>query len=1014
MNRQTIVVRWASLALLGLFLAVTLSVSATPPSRVSASTRSQIRSLAAQAKSTGAEADLGALLNADLPKKVSVASMNFNIKGQIRPIVGGRNFTAADVDSAEIPIYTPANGNGANPLLHDGGEWPNTGGNTQYDDGRSSFGNDWAGEFYDIDQNGHYPKAVLRYIGSHCYIFVPPMFFPTLPRGISSTEEPTPAPKSEWGLYWPDSPGMGETIYFAPATGARYLDPRYVLGSDKNSARLKLKELADEFDAMIYAKLREYYGNEPDIDGDSKIFILLDDIRDGTGTFRGYFWAGNQYPRTTIPESNEKEMIHIDLYPTFVSNPKQGYRTTAHEFVHMIHFNEGISVENGQLIEEERWLEEGWTQYGTWLYDQSHTSNVDSFIRKPDTILVEPRLSTWMGSSPFANYGASYLFVYYVMEKYGKSNPATFMRNWFRDKAVGITSIDNALRAYNTNFNDVFCDWVLANFIDRTRKADGSPLNDGKWGYNIDNDYDTTNNMGVNESLPVKYSEQVLLSKNGTARSANLSPWAADYIGISGYSGNLNLGFDGDDTVTFRCAVIKRGPQVDPAVEYFYLNDKQAGNLLIKNYGAGNTYENLVLVPIILSSGNYEKLNYIYSGTFADLKVALFPNPVFENELHVIVRTTDKFAAAPRVQMTYGGKQGYLVMTPVNDGTYLTNYSITTSGEGVIEANGTNSNGVILSNILKFSAVYYPAKSSGLLQSNFGKVSVPAGAFNKAGWVLFSTSETQTSYPGVSRISSCVNMALPAQQSAAPLQVSVPYPIKTPLGSQVGLFRETETGVQFVSRATLEGDQLSASLNQGGTLFFGVDTIAPAITGAPESAPNGRILLNVADLGAGIDPESIEVKYNQTTLPVRYDSASQKLIIDSDGLLDGNYPFDVSVSDRLGNKVSTRILARVSGTFALAQCIAWPNPARTYSRIRCAFTGANALNITGQVTILDVAGDEVTTLPLQSQGGGLYDALWNLQNRQREIVGNGVYYAIIEAWGPDGDIKERRKIAVLR
>ncbi|HNV70548.1 MAG TPA: hypothetical protein PKO06_12680, partial [Candidatus Ozemobacteraceae bacterium] len=114
------------------------------------------------------------------------------------------------------------------------------------------------------------------------------------------------------------------------------------------------------------------------------------------------------------------------------------------------------------------------------------------------------------------------------------------------------------------------------------------------------------------------------------------------------------------------------------------------------------------------------------------------------------------------------------------------------------------------------------------------------------------------------------------------------------------------------------------------------------------------------------------------------------------------------------NKISTRIQARVSGTFALAQCMAYPNPARTFSRIRCSFTGANAVNITGQVTIVDVSGDEVTTLPLQSQGGGLYDAIWNLQNRQREIVGNGVYFAIIEAWGPDGDIKERRKIAVLR
>ena len=77
--------------------------------------------------------------------------------------------------------------------------------------------------------------------------------------------------------------------------------------------------------------MKEWFGDEPDVDGDSKIFILLDDIRDGQGTYRGYFYAVNEFPRTTYPISNEKELLMIDIYPSYTSAPAQTYGTIAHE-----------------------------------------------------------------------------------------------------------------------------------------------------------------------------------------------------------------------------------------------------------------------------------------------------------------------------------------------------------------------------------------------------------------------------------------------------------------------------------------------------------------------------------------------------------------------------------------------------------------------------------------------------------------------------------------------------------
>jgi hypothetical protein len=1003
-------------ALVVLTLLALLTANQATATEISPTVRAAARAQAREAAATGGQACLSSLLNRNLPPYPTNSNGTFaGIRGNINMIVGGRNFTAADVDVAEVPFYT-VNGLGLTPLLHDGGEWPGTGGNPTNDDGRPSFGVDWAGEIYDLDRNGHYPKAVLRYIGSHCYIFVPVMFFPTLPRGISSTEEVTPAPNSNWGLYWPDTVGWGDgPYYYAPATGAKSLDPRFVLGADKNLARLKLKELADEFDGVIYPKMREYFGIEPDIDQDSKIFILLDDIRDGTGSFRGYFWAANQYPRSSISTSNEKELIYLDLFPTFALEPREGYGTIAHEFVHMIHFNEGTQVVDGQLMEEERWLEEGMTQYGQYIYNKKHTSNVDEFIKKPDTILVDPRISTWLGSSPFANYGASYLFMFYLMEKYGGANGATFMRNLVRDKSTGITSINNALRGFNTTMETVFGDWAIANFINKTRKMDQSPLNDGKWGYNVDNDYDTSNNIGVNQSLPVKFSERVILGPTGATRSAKVNSWAADYIEISGNTGNLNLGFDGDDRTQFRCAVIKRGPQVDPAVEYIYLNDKQAGNLIVQAYGAASTYDNLVLVPMVTASANYEQMNYVYSATFDDLKVALFPNPIFENFLHIILRTTDAFVAEPRLQMTYDGKQGYLVMTPVNKSTYITNYPINTSGEGLIEAWGTTTNGTILSNKLAFTAVYYPARSEGQLRASFATLDIPAGAVAKAGPIILARPDGQTSVPGIDRVSPTIDVGLPVAKTDRPLRLHLEstVPILGPIKG-LGLYRHGDAGLEYLGPATVDGAKISGEITVSGGIFAAHDTIAPLIESGKVELVGLGCEVPVTDGGSGIDPATIRASWTHGELPTTYDSGRKKLFINTRTLPTGDTDVVVKLADRAGNEAHATIRAQAAGGVGLAQVVAWPNPARAFSVVRAAWNGLGTKPARVEVKIFDTAGDEVTWMPLTDRGGGVFEARWDLRARGGREVANGTYFARVTAWADGNEITERRKIAVLR
>lgn len=969
-----------------------------------------------EARKMGVSADLGPFINEPLlnqPIEISGSSMS-GMKGSIRAIVGGRNFSAADVDNAMIP-FTTFNGYGLSNLFHDGGEWPGTNGNPTADDGVSSFGSEWAGEIYDLDGNGHYPKAVLRYIGTHCYIFVPVMFFPTLPRPLSPSEDFTPPALPEWGMYWPDSVYMQNgPYYFAPNANGTVLEPRYVLGADKNYARLRLKEMADQFDGIIYPKMREHFGNEPDIDGDPKVFILLDDIRDGSGSYRGYFWAGNQFPITSQALSNEKELLNIDIFPSFSSFQADTYGTVAHEFVHMIIYNEGYYLENNVLKGMERWLEEGLTQYGQYLYDGKVTSNLDEFIKKPDVILADDRVNeVWLGSSPFANYGASFLWMFYLVEKYGASNLPGFLRTMIRYRDGGMGSVDAVLKPFNTDAKSVFADWAIANYLDKTRKRDGSLLNDGKWGYNVDNDNDTTNDLGKYEKLPVKFSEKVLLTGPVTARSSNVNPWAADYIEISGNTGNLNIGFDGSDKGQFKAAIIKRGPDVDTSVEFLYLNDRQTGNLIIQNYGAGSTYENIVLVPMVLHNNNFNKLSYVYSASFDDLKVAIFPNPTFENELHIIVRTDKKFSSEPRLQMTYEGEQGYLVMVPVNDSTYITNYSLKRSGEGAIVANGTNADGVILSNQIKFSAVYYPPNSQGLLTASFVTLDVPAGSLRNGGTVVVAATENVVSYRELTRLSRNVDVTLPVAKAEAAIGIEVPlisdYACDS---SRVGIYRATSSGARWIGSASVADKHAKGHIDVSGSIFIAADEVAPVISANAESERGGWLRLKVSDNGSGINEQTIKASCNKISLPVKVSNG--EVWVHAVSVADGDREIFVEAADNAGNVARATVRGLVVGATSLVQISTYPNPARNFANIRVSFSGPAATTAEARVKIYDTAGHKVSEMPLTNLGSGDYEARWDLTNSKGKAVANGLYYAEVKASLSGESTKERRKIAVLR
>ena len=97
-------------------------------------------------------------------------------------------------------------------------------------------------------------------------------------------------------------------------------------------------------------------GGDGGKDGDLRIQILIYDIVDNSGNVMasGFFWGKDFYPSGSETKSNLAEIFYLDAsqmngYPDYM------YSTLAHEFQHMIHFNQKV-VKNG--VGSEAWYNE--------------------------------------------------------------------------------------------------------------------------------------------------------------------------------------------------------------------------------------------------------------------------------------------------------------------------------------------------------------------------------------------------------------------------------------------------------------------------------------------------------------------------------------------------------------------------------------------------------------------------------------------------------------------------------
>jgi hypothetical protein len=302
--------------------------------------------------------------------------------------------------------------------------------------------------------------------------------------------------------------------YFRSWATLRYITPHLYMwvedGYDVDQD--SLIRSAERFENETYPTNRHFFGSEwtPGVDNDPHVNIFNGNVP-GVG---GYYSSADEYSHLVNPYSNEREMFYINLDN---ARPGNDYYDgiLAHEFQHMIHWHTDRN--------EDTWVNEGCSELAAYLngYDVGAANRI--FSRTPDT-----QLTAWADDPNLAgpNYGGSYLFMVYFLERFGDE----VLRQVVASKADGIAGFDGVLadRGLGVTFEDVFADWLIANYLD------DPDLGGGRYGYR---------NLEVERSAVEATYDQY------PAGAAAVHQYGADYIELQAGEGDVVVHFTGSTTV---------------------------------------------------------------------------------------------------------------------------------------------------------------------------------------------------------------------------------------------------------------------------------------------------------------------------------------------------------------------------------------------------------------------------------------------------------------------------------
>jgi len=301
--------------------------------------------------------------------------------------------------------------------------------------------------------------------------------------------------------------------------------------------------LTDQFDTVIWPVDTEVFGTPGFPVTDIYIYPI-----DGPGGVGGYYSGGNDLYADSDDLSWMLEIL-------------------AHEFQHLIHSSKDSN--------ENSWVNEGCADlaiqlcYGFFDNTTSLNSHINYFEANTDNDLT-------VFQNQLYDYGSSYAFLSYFHEHFGGN--AT-VKALVADPANGVQGFSNRLVGTGETFASVFRNWTVANYLNNGSIAPA-------FGYS---------NLSIKvQGIPV--------SAYPFSRNTTVNRWAADYHIFLAEGADLELAFDGSDTVPFEVVLGKVG--IDPvpsSVERLAQDAGKSGNITVPRLGMD--YSEVVMITSATTSG---------------------------------------------------------------------------------------------------------------------------------------------------------------------------------------------------------------------------------------------------------------------------------------------------------------------------------------------------------------------------------------------------------------------------
>ena len=782
------------------------------------------------------------------------------------------------------------------------------------------------------------------------------------------------------------------------------------LGRFGDNPATVIEQVKDTFDNLVYPTVTDWFG-EPKIPQElnlpnEKIYIFLTDIVDQfeEGYIAGYF----DHRDIEGLWGNQKPVFFMDIKPGLPGEPGDKnnpfYRTLAHEFQHMVNF---LCRHNKKIESEQRWLDEGLAMFSEYIFSGRVGSStnrfppsphLEKFLGNPQVNLTANSKESWFSEETlYRQYGGSFLFVWYLVEKYagnGQIAQMNFVKELVDSSHNGSKGIDDVLNRRGSNFSEAFINWTMACYLD----LEG--INKNLWYFNNKED-----SFGPSaRAFPVNgirhlYSKETSSFVGADGTSVPNSINAEQLTG----SGTVNIKFMGDSGLT--PYILRIGNDNTHSMQKIFLDASGTADILVDL----DQNKKVVIAPVAIKPEQEveDQYSYSYHANTSGLLLYPIPNPAFSDQFIVILKSFGKpITATPSLRISFNNIIDSPKFSPANDerNLFVAHYRVPGSGQGqAMVYSGEDSCS------FSFSAVAARENVLNSVKYANASLSLKDNINNKKAVI---TTAAKTYIPtGCSQLSRAYNLML-EEDSAATLEIENAD--------------EQADGMVFVSSTNStdwipcnkSDNKLAADIKKSGNYFLANDYMAPQISNISLSMRGNNscvVCFDAVDNISELTPDSANLLIDGNPVEVAANKVGNRFNLTLTNFVEGEHEFKISLEDKAGNRASKVLTQVLAGPLRLLQAIAYPNPCRSNAiiNIQMAGAGANAIQYDAQAKIYDTAGHHLITIPLQDRGNGTLSGRWNCRTSSGKRVANGVYFFKAKIKSAGRSFKSTGKLAVL-